>query len=453
MKTRQNINSILVYMLFVAFVPEINAQTSPCPSVFQYIYDGLSLYGEINIPSAGPGRTTLKIRLGVDGVLDKQNTGQVDLLTDKSDVVEIVKNGGTLKYKIIFPVTTSIPAVLSIKLNNREYCANTQGEDSSTQSIITSQHLFTLSFPEGSYVPPVTQIYPIPTHAPVRASPKPPPLPPQNQPQLPSSDLLLREPTNSNWLSNFKFNNMCGSKVEEKVEAVHTIINGFPVQKGEYPWLVALFLQKTYICSASLVTNLHVITAAHCTTSQTFLIAQLGKHNLYDTSESGVFYRFSQEIYNHPNYQVLTGRGDISVIRFNEPVIFSDKVRPICLWPFTTNNIGETGTIAGWGNDISGTNTEVPMQVQVDIVDDDVCKKSHEILSNITGPDTYCAGGKKAGPCFGDSGSGMIIQRDRWYLRGVISISIRKRFSCDVDNYAVYCDVGKNLEWLKSILL
>lgn len=71
MKTRQKINSILICMLFVAFVPEVNAHTSPCPSIFQYIYDGLNLYGEINIPSAGPGRTTLKIRLGVDGVLNK----------------------------------------------------------------------------------------------------------------------------------------------------------------------------------------------------------------------------------------------------------------------------------------------------------------------------------------------------------------------------------------------
>lgn len=66
--------------------------------------------------------------------------------------------------------------------------------------------------------------------------------------------------------------------------------------------------------------------------------------------------------------------------------------------------------------------------------------------------------GSGSGPCSGDSGGGLFIpiddeKRDQWYLRGIISSSLRDPFSksqCDTSNYAVYTDIAKYLTWVKE---
>lgn len=65
------------------------------------------------------------------------------------------------------------------------------------------------------------------------------------------------------------------------------------------------------------------------------------------------------------------------------------------------------------------------------------------------------SGGKNKGPCSGDSGSGFVVEKEgRWFLKGVISVSLSQRISsCDVGKFAVYCDVGKYLPWLKTYLM
>lgn len=60
-------------------------------------------------------------------------------------------------------------------------------------------------------------------------------------------------------------------------------------------------------------------------------------------------------------------------------------------------------------------------------------------------------GTKGTGPCLGDSGGGLYIVRDgRWYLRGIISVSVgnSRLQTCDVDTYSVYADTSQYLDWI-----
>lgn len=66
---------------------------------------------------------------------------------------------------------------------------------------------------------------------------------------------------------------------------------------------------------------------------------------------------------------------------------------------------------------------------------------------------TFCAGGEKAGPCSGDSGSGYFVQiDDSWTLRGIVSSSMLKdNINCDVDRFAVFTKVIDFVDWIKSV--
>lgn len=55
------------------------------------------------------------------------------------------------------------------------------------------------------------------------------------------------------------------------------------------------------------------------------------------------------------------------------------------------------------------------------------------------------------GPCRGDSGGGFVFKEgDRWYLRGIVSTSLKTEDDeCDTDNYTVFMNIEKYLDWIK----
>lgn len=61
-------------------------------------------------------------------------------------------------------------------------------------------------------------------------------------------------------------------------------------------------------------------------------------------------------------------------------------------------------------NDDGKLNTEFPKKVNVPIVSDGQCLRTHEAFVHITSDRTFCAGGRMGeGPCQGDSGEFKII--------------------------------------------
>ncbi|XP_057652166.1 serine protease gd-like isoform X1 [Diorhabda carinulata] len=263
------------------------------------------------------------------------------------------------------------------------------------------------------------------------------------------------------------FDDVCGQSISTN----HLIFNGRAVPRGAYPWLVAVFQVKTtglnYICSGSLISSKHIVTAAHCVESDRKklrpqeLLLILGKLNIHKwIPVKGEKIVEPVSITIHPDYESLTSDADIAVLILDEALQFTKYIRPICLWKGDTDLdyiAGQFGTVVGWGKDEHGVlMTEEPKQTDLPVVTQEKCLASNLQFHYITSNRTFCAGFRNGtGPCNGDSGGGFIMKLNgKWILRGIVSLSISETNtrSCDLSNYVVFTDASKFLDWLLTFL-
>ncbi|XP_028172298.1 serine protease 44-like isoform X2 [Ostrinia furnacalis] len=276
----------------------------------------------------------------------------------------------------------------------------------------------------------------------------------------------------------------CGSVVKQNPKILNPlIVNGVPTYEGQWPWQVALYQTQTvdnkYICGGTLVSERHIVTAAHCVTQKgsnrltdkNTLTVYLGKHNLR-TSVEGVQIRLVSHIHKYPEYNGSSYQMDLAILVLREPVFFTDWVRPVCLWPDSDTSlntiVGKRGSVVGWGFDETGVATEELSLVEMPVVKTETCIRSYsEFFVQFTSEYTYCAGYRNGtydertgritstSVCNGDSGGGMVFKiNGLWYLRGLVSLSVARQneYRCDPSHYVVFTDIAKFLPWIKARL-
>ncbi|GLV43520.1 uncharacterized protein CBL_04062 [Carabus blaptoides fortunei] len=434
------------------FNKPMKAQQNPCPDIFEYIDDGANGYGIITIPSPGEGTTIVSVKLAIRGNIHRGYGEGLGLFKSLEATAADVRQNRNIQYRINFPRSNGFPFIISIVVNGDiEICSARIGGNLATWSFT---HTFT--YPSGNlklsnpYRNRINPNKPTPTPKPPATSkPKPPVTPKPTPPATPRPAPRSTQPANdrnqpprssipndASWLSTYRYANECG----RSIGVTHTVIGGSPVKEGEYPWLVALYkadrvngqTTRKYICGGNLVSNKHVITAAHCIGSEQRLYMEFGKYDLSDFLEIGYEVRISDKILTHTEYRPNTGHADIAIITLQTAVTFTEKIRPICLWSFGSNTDAIEGIITGWGREEQGGPTaDKPLQLAVEMVSQKQCD-TDEQLRSISSSKTFCAGGKSKGPCHGDSGGGFYLARNnRWYLRGIISTSLGNNFVCD----------------------
>lgn len=152
----------------------------------------------------------------------------------------------------------------------------------------------------------------------------------------------------------------------------------------------------------------------------------------------------------HPHHKG-PGKNDVALL-FLEHDISNALFVPVCLWEFYEDIENRPGTIVGFGETEFSDSGDIN-QLKLHAVSSDTCAKSHEKLAALVNAQTFCAGGPDGtGPCRGDSGGGfMIRESNRWYLRGVVSAGLENDYHmCDTDNYVVFMDVVKYLDWITN---
>ncbi|EDX12976.1 GD20439 [Drosophila simulans] len=238
-------------------------------------------------------------------------------------------------------------------------------------------------------------------------------------------------------------------------------IGGDLVTRGQYPWLAALYegaATATYKCVVSVISKRTVITAAHCIygKSASQLWVYLGRHDRNENPENGASLVSVTSVLTPSAYEGNPIPDvDVGLLVLTYPMVYTKYIRPLCLWGSNMGlpaNEGDTGAVAGWGYDRSAQKTRFPKTVSVRLVPRDQCLKEMKRAEDFITRRTVCAGNSEShGPCFGDSGSALIVLRNnRWYVRGVVSLSPRQGEICDLSKYVIYCDVARHIDWVRQ---
>ncbi|CAH1275702.1 unnamed protein product [Diabrotica balteata] len=259
----------------------------------------------------------------------------------------------------------------------------------------------------------------------------------------------------------------CGVTIATQIEL---ITHGQYTKPGQYPWHAALYRkegqERIYICGASLISEQHVITAAHCTTIDTQtrnpndMVIILGKNGLWVDGQNEQTFQ-ATKIIVHESFNRSNFFNDISIIKLDRPSQYTKWVRPICLWEEGTSLdtiVNHTGTAVGWGSDHKNNpTTDLLMQAQMPVIDTLKCIRAYpEFYSIFTDTTNFCAGyGNGTSVCTGDSGGGLAFPKtgsNVWQLRGIVSNTVAKQGTCDPNYYVIFTDVAQYLEWIAKKL-
>ncbi|XP_057652014.1 serine protease gd-like [Diorhabda carinulata] len=510
MEYKWSLFTVLISTVLCVRVPQ-----NPCPNVFQYYKDTQgNIYGEAVLPYDNATYMEFSVNASFKGQYEHLKL-RLELVTELAELNNYVKN---VIYNIYFPFTNLIPKITRIAYNNRVYCRG-PGEPviPGSPGITNVWHSVIFRFvrvPNRFYEVPSVEVdqsdldIPVkdPKERPKLTTPEPMrynqtlpelrpntlvPPPKDSRPEADTIDqgvldAIFTHPTESTTNSAFMFTSpniisddgyKCGLPGDQLPNnaVVPLILGASESNIGQFPWLVALFMNAgskyDYKCSANLISEKHVITAARCIqfyniqimkTDQIFLV--MGTNSLENWNNNGAITRRAIDVKVHPAFKEnsKSAHGDLAIITMDRRVQFSKVLSPVCLWKGNTDLYPLTnkmGVIAGFGQDENSqanglTHVLRAKRADMPIVSQSECLTSPLGFKDVTSDRTFCtkSGDTPTGPCIGDSGAGFFILMDGVYhLRGVASAISVTNGICDLSNkYSVFCDVAKFSDWIKS---
>ncbi|XP_072516073.1 granzyme G-like [Salminus brasiliensis] len=223
------------------------------------------------------------------------------------------------------------------------------------------------------------------------------------------------------------------------------IINGTEAKPHSRPYMVSIQLDGFHICGGSLVSDLFVLTAAHCWNRRQRLTAVLGAHNLRDRSDGSVLMEV-ESYHPHPNYNSRNLNNDIMLLKLSKAAPIGTTVRQISIPQRNKNIPANTAcSAAGWGR----TGTDSPgsnrlLETNVRIVGDIECRSLWGSFVNRLKVCAFHPGGV----CNGDSGGPLVCNNT---AVGIVSFGEAR--TCDTPRLPnVYTKVSAFLPWIKSIV-
>ncbi|EDL89835.1 transmembrane protease, serine 11d, isoform CRA_a [Rattus norvegicus] len=242
----------------------------------------------------------------------------------------------------------------------------------------------------------------------------------------------------------------CGARPDLITLSEERIIGGTQAETGDWPWQVSLQLNNVHHCGGTLISNLWVLTAAHCFRSYSNpqqWTATFGVSTISPRLRVRV-----RAILAHAEYNSITRDNDIAVVQLDRPVTFTRNIHRVCL-PAATQNIipDSVAYVTGWGSLTYGGNTVTNLQQgEVRIVSSEVCNEPAGYGGSVL-PGMLCAGVRSGAvdACQGDSG-GPLVQEDTrrlWFVVGIVSWG----YQCGLPNKpGVYTRVTAYRNWIRQ---
>ncbi|XP_035772792.1 serine protease snake-like [Anopheles albimanus] len=234
------------------------------------------------------------------------------------------------------------------------------------------------------------------------------------------------------------------------------------VDQREFPYYVAIEdpaknTKYEFLCGGALISEQYVLTTASCITEELVNSVRLGAvHDLRQTN--GV--RKEIELFvRHPKYSRALAYHDIALIRLNEPVEFSDTIRPICL----SNGLTSKGEpiLHGFGresylDDLSpemGKRVQPPLMARSDC-DEVLLLHATRRLRNGLAKEQFCIDSSDETACATSVADLFVKKEDHndgcnYFLEGIGSAG----YPCGAENsVGVYTNVTQYLDWIESIV-
>lgn len=246
------------------------------------------------------------------------------------------------------------------------------------------------------------------------------------------------------------------------------IVGGIESEVGSWPWLAAIGTPLANngfqsICGGTLITQRHVLSAAHCFVEgiPDSTHVRLGEHHLTSNSDGAFPLDIKIASRRTKGYNPFTKENDIELLFLEQDVTYNDFIKPACLPvnPSERNNHfeGDNATVVGWGRftfDEKVPTSQVPMQADVPIVPLQPCSDVYQTRTAATIVDTrnICAGQGLKDACSGDSGGPLNYLNnadDRYYVVGIVSHGVE----CASSTFpGVYTRVGAFMDWILNNL-
>ena len=229
------------------------------------------------------------------------------------------------------------------------------------------------------------------------------------------------------------------------------IVGGSEVTPYSIPWQVGLVNPGTDgpFCGGTLISDRHVLTAAHCTAhftnGRTFEVI-VGEHDK-TSSEDGTRHEVCRRV-DHPRYQKpFLLQNDFSILHLKTPVKLGTRAIPACLPPAYMAGdylVGKTMIVSGWGTLSQGAQSpDVLHSVSVPGISNKQCSRRVKWGANLIGPMSLCAGGGGGvDSCQGDSGGRKSYYLNSYELNCVslvlICIILRNNAIMQIRIYTLY---------------
>ena len=193
------------------------------------------------------------------------------------------------------------------------------------------------------------------------------------------------------------------------------VVGGAPINSSAVPWQVLFIINKTTLCSGSLISATTVVSAAHCFAGVSPGAVQgwTGVTNIPDRDKGSKLAISGVSV--HPGYDTVTSANDIAIIQLSAPADIAGAARvislPLAQDPASWPQSGTAAGISGWGavkNDGPPSDALRGATVQVLGSPTDTCG---QYGSTFSAANSICAGVPGGGidTCQGDSGGPLVV--------------------------------------------